>query len=47
MPPSRSGSAADTSRGQHIAVVTHHAVPIGVVTMKDLVEPVTGELLAR
>ncbi|MCA9272009.1 MAG: DUF21 domain-containing protein [Phycisphaerales bacterium] len=34
------------ARGQHIAVVTHHARPIGVVTMKDLVEPVTGELLA-
>lgn len=34
------------AKGQHLAIVTHHARPIGVVTMKDLVEPVTGELLA-
>ena len=34
------------ARNQHLAVVTHHGRPIGLVTMKDLVEPVTGELLA-
>lgn len=34
------------SKGEHMAIVTHHERPIGLVTMKDLVEPVTGELLA-
>lgn len=44
--PARQALRTLRAKGEPIAVVTHHGRPVGLVTIKDLVEPVTGELLA-
>lgn len=40
----REALARMRSERNQIAVVTRHAKPVGIVTFKDLVEPITGEL---
>lgn len=44
--PARQALRTLRSKGHPIAIVTHHGRPVGLVTIKDLVEPITGELLA-
>jgi len=42
--PLRDGLSNLQTQGAALAVVTRNKIPVGVVTAKDLVEPVTGEL---
>jgi putative hemolysin len=44
MTPLRDGLSNLQAQGAALAVVVRNSIPVGVVTAKDLVEPVTGEL---
>ena len=33
------------NQAKHMAIVTRNNRPVGIVTVKDLVEPITGELM--